>query len=211
MGDKFTSTGVITVASREESRGDWGGRGGGGGGDAMGVARGESGGGGGGDDAVGVAGGESGGESTGDSGTGDPADSSSTGESGGLVRARGDGVKTELRTARGDAGGGVWGAGGDGWVEGIGGQAVVKIGASVVGLREELAITTSLWGMVADAGGWTSWSITWWEEVVGTGELETSKGWAEMGTGEGDAGTSSWTAAAEPKTVEEEGGAGEMI
>jgi hypothetical protein len=107
MGDKFTSTGVITVASREESWGDWGGRGGGGGGDAMGVARGESGGGGGGDDAVGVAGGESGGESTGDSGTGDPADPSSTGESGGLIRARGDGVKTELRTARGDTGGGV--------------------------------------------------------------------------------------------------------
>jgi hypothetical protein len=41
-------------------------------------------------------------------------------------------------------------------VEGIGGQAVVKIGARVVGLREELAITTSLWGMVGDAGGWSS-------------------------------------------------------
>jgi len=45
--------------------------------------------------------------------------------------------------------------------------------------------------MVGDAGGWSSRSITWWEEVVGTGELEASKGWAEMGTGGGDAGTSS--------------------
>lgn len=57
MGDRWTSTGAITVALSED-RGEWRGGGGGGGRESMGVAGGEPGGRGGGE-AVGVAGGES--------------------------------------------------------------------------------------------------------------------------------------------------------